>query len=305
MHYMHEVALRYHRRLTDRIRAYLNRRGISNSVIHAYLLGWNGTRITIPIRDKSGRITSFRLARDPDDKASPKMLSTPGARAELFGWEALLARPRRIVVCEGEFDRLVLVSNGFAAVTSTGGAGTFRDEWICRLSEIESVYVCFDRDDAGVHGAAIIGSRIRHARIVSLPDEVGEGGDVSDFFVRLGRTASEFEVLLRSAKPLDGTVDAVRPRRARAERHVTRLVPIEDVIREVLPLRRIGASYVANCPFHDDEHPSFVVFPESFMFHCFGCGKHGDVIDFLRLRFGLSFVAAAALLRKFNRHGGA
>jgi len=306
MHYMHEIALRYHRRLPNRIRTYLNGRGISDSVIHGYLLGWNGTRITIPIKDKSRRISSFRLARDPnatDD--SSKMLSTPGVRAELYGWEVILRHPRRIVICEGEFDRLVLASYGFDAVTSTGGAATFRDEWTCRISEIHEVYLCFDRDDAGRSGAAMIASRIKHARIVTLPEEVGESGDVTDFFARLGRTGSEFEALLHSAKPLDWTVDAVRPRRVRAEKHITRLVPIEDVIGEALPLRRVGTSFVGLCPFHDDKHPSFVVYPDSYTFHCFGCGKHGDVIDFLRLRFGLSFAAAKALLRKFNRHGRA
>lgn len=305
MHYMHEVALRYHRRLPDRIRAYLNMRGISDSVIHAYLLGWNGTRITIPVRGKSRRIESFRLARDPDDKESPKMLSTPGVRAELYGWEVLLGHPKRIIICEGEFDRLVLAAQGFAAVTSTGGAATFRDEWICRISGIAEVYLCFDCDDAGRHGAAIVASRIRHARIVTLPDEVGEGGDITDFFVRLGRSAAEFEQLLRSARSLEQAVGVVRKRPSASKKHITRLIPIEEVIGEVLPLKRIGASYVGQCPFHDDKHPSFVVFPDTFMFHCFGCGKHGDVIDFLRLRFGLSFVAAAALLRKFNRHGRA
>jgi DNA primase len=304
MHYMHEIALRYHRRLPNRIRAYLNGRGISDSVIHGYLLGWNGTRIAIPIRDKTGRIASFRLARDPDaTDDSPKMLSTPGTSAELYGWEVILKHPKRIVICEGEFDRLVLASHGFVAVTSTGGAATFREDWICRIAEIPEVYLCFDRDDAGRHGAAIIASRIRHARIVTLPEEVGEGGDVTDFFVQLGHTAADFERLLHSGRLLEEPVEVARSHRTFSERHPTRLVPIEDVIGEVLPLRRIGRSYVGHCPFHDDEHPSFVVFPDTFMFHCFGCGKHGDVIDFLRLRFGLSFVSAAALLRKFHRHG--
>lgn len=305
MHYLHEIALRYHRRMPTRIREYLNQRGIADFVIHAYLLGWNGSRITIPIRNISGRIASFRLARDPADSESPKMLTTPGARAELYGWEVLMRRPDRIIVCEGEFDRLVLASYGFAAVTSTGGAATFRDEWVSRIAQVSEVYLCFDRDDAGRHGAAMIAARIDYARVVTLPDDVGDGGDIGDFFVRLGRTAAEFEVLLRSAKPLHQVVNAVRPRRARMEPHVTRLVPIEKVIGEVIHLRKVGSSYAGLCPFHNDNHPSFVVFPETFTFYCFGCGKHGDVIDFLRFRFDLSFVAAAALLRKFKRNGRA
>jgi DNA primase len=49
------------------------------------------------------------------------MLATPGAHAEFYGWERALANPEQIIVCEGEFDGLVLESDGFATVTSTGG----------------------------------------------------------------------------------------------------------------------------------------------------------------------------------------
>jgi hypothetical protein len=44
----------------------------------------------------------------------------------------------------GEFDRLVLEANGFPAVTSTGGAATFRLEWADAFSNIPEVYVRFD-----------------------------------------------------------------------------------------------------------------------------------------------------------------
>jgi DNA primase len=301
---MHQVALRYHRRLPERIRRYLRERGIVDSVIHKYLIGWNGTRITIPVRDKNAQIASFRLARDPQDTEGPKMLSTSGTHAELYGWEVLLAKPKWVIICEGEFDRLVLASYGFSAVTSTGGAATFRDEWACRLSSVPQVYICFDRDDAGRHGAAMIASRIRHAKIVALPPEVADGGDVSDYFVRCGHTSADFELLLKTGESI---TDSLAPKKTVRSRrtypHISRAMPIEEVIRQVLPLRGIGAAYVANCPFHDDRRPSFVVFPDSYTFHCFGCGKHGDVIDFLRLRFGLSFVAAVALLREYKRNG--
>lgn len=43
------------------------------------------------------------------------------------------------------------------------------------------------------------------------------------------------------------------------------------------------------CPFHDDRTPSFTVYPNSGKFHCYGCGKHGDVISFLREKEGFNF----------------
>src|SRR2546426_9704069 len=130
------------------------------------------------------------------------MLATPGANAELYGWERVLANPEQIVICEGEFDRLVLESRGFAAVTSTGGALTFRPTWTEAFREIPQVYICFDNDGPGQAGAERVVGLIPRARLVRLPDEVGEGGDVTDFFVRLGRSREEFIGLLEAAQPL-------------------------------------------------------------------------------------------------------
>ena len=47
-----------------------------------------------------------------------------------------------------------------------------------------------------------------------------------------------------------------------------------------MPLKRAGRSYKGLCPFHQEKTPSFVVFPDSQNFHCFGCGKGGDVFTF-------------------------
>lgn len=66
--------------------------------------------------------------------------------------------------------------------------------------------------------------------------------------------------------------------------------PIEEVVaRHGVALRRSGTHLVGLCPFHQDEHPSLVVYPESRSFYCFGCRASGDVIDFVRRAEGLSF----------------
>jgi hypothetical protein len=134
------LAKQYHRNLPDGIRDYLrNQRGISDGVIDLHLLGWNGSRITIPVFNRASTLGFFKLAKDPEDKSDdPKMLALAGAHAVLYGRERVLANPERIIICEGEFDRLVLESQGFAAVTSTGGALTFRPEWTEAFREIPS-----------------------------------------------------------------------------------------------------------------------------------------------------------------------
>ena len=58
-------------------------------------------------------------------------------------------------------------------------------------------------------------------------------------------------------------------------------IEISALIEEYLPLKKAGKNYVTNCPFHKDDTPSFYVSPDLNIFHCFGCGKSGDIITFV------------------------
>ena len=58
-------------------------------------------------------------------------------------------------------------------------------------------------------------------------------------------------------------------------------IEISSLIEEYLPLKKAGKNYVAKCPFHKDDTPSFYVSPDLNIFHCFGCGKSGDIITFV------------------------
>ncbi|MGD9567395.1 MAG: DNA primase [Sedimentibacter sp.] len=73
---------------------------------------------------------------------------------------------------------------------------------------------------------------------------------------------------------------------------------IVDVIEEYLPLKKSGNNYSANCPFHKEKTPSFVVSPDKQMFHCFGCGESGDSISFLTKYKNFTFVEAAEYLAR-------
>jgi DNA primase len=197
-----QLATNYHKALPVRIRRYLNERGISDILIDFHLLGWNGNRITIPIFNRQGELAFFKLARDPEDPVlAPKMLATSGGYAELYGWEVLATEPKQIVICEGEFDRMVLEEKGFLAVTSTSGAGTFRAEWAKAFENVPNVYICYDNDEAGRVGASRVAELMAHAKVVELPAEVGEAGDVTDFFVRLGKSREDFQKLLGASMP--------------------------------------------------------------------------------------------------------
>jgi len=67
-------------------------------------------------------------------------------------------------------------------------------------------------------------------------------------------------------------------------------IDIVDLVQEYVPdLKRAGRSYKGLCPFHQEKTPSFVVFPDSQNFHCFGCGKGGDLFTFYMLTEGVEF----------------
>ncbi|MBW2647504.1 MAG: hypothetical protein JRE23_15270 [Deltaproteobacteria bacterium] len=72
---------------------------------------------------------------------------------------------------------------------------------------------------------------------------------------------------------------------------------IEAVLQaEGIDLRQRGRSMWGLCPFHDDRNPSFKVNPDRQTFHCFGCGAHGDAIDFTQRLHNLSFKDALRYL---------
>ena len=73
---------------------------------------------------------------------------------------------------------------------------------------------------------------------------------------------------------------------------------IVSVINEYVPLKRRGSNYQGLCPFHNEKTPSFSVSPSKQIFHCFGCGKGGNVFKFIMEIEGISFVEAAEKLAK-------
>ncbi len=117
------------------------------------------------------------------------MTHPKGIEAQIYGWE-LVEDADILVICEGELDRLVLMANGIPAITSTHGALTFKKEWVEFISDTTEIYVCFDNDKAGREGTERVCGLLKESGVqkiskITLPLEVGEGGDITDFFVKL------------------------------------------------------------------------------------------------------------------------
>lgn len=73
-------------------------------------------------------------------------------------------------------------------------------------------------------------------------------------------------------------------------------VNIIDIIGEVVALIKSGRNYLGLCPFHGEKTPSFNVVEDKQFYHCFGCGKSGDVFKFIEEYRGVSFSEAAEIL---------
>jgi DNA primase len=82
-----------------------------------------------------------------------------------------------------------------------------------------------------------------------------------------------------------GSVDQIKAR-----------LDIVDVVSEAMVLKKAGKSLKGLCPFHMEKTPSFIVFPETGTWHCFGCGEGGDMFSFVMRRQNVDFGEALKLL---------
>lgn len=84
---------------------------------------------------------------------------------------------------------------------------------------------------------------------------------------------------------LQGFIEALKDR-----------LPIETVVGQRVQLQRRGNRYWGLCPFHAEKSPSFTLLPNGGYYKCFGCGKAGDILTFVRETEGLDFMDALRVL---------
>jgi len=76
---------------------------------------------------------------------------------------------------------------------------------------------------------------------------------------------------------------------------------IVEIIEQFIRLKKRGANYVANCPFHNESTPSFSVNPARGIFKCFGCGKGGNAVTFVQEHEKLSFPEAIKWIASYYK----
>ena len=302
---------------------WLHRRGITDEVIFLSKIRWGvtptmGEGVIIPVNDEHGKLLFNKYRRDPRNDVKPKYTYDKGGKTALYNIEHVLDSDT-ILITEGELDALVAMSANIPAVTSTGGALSFRSEWAPFFAD-KKVYICYDNDDAGAEGAVKTLAIIPHAHIVFIPEIAGVK-DITDFVARGG----DLHALLSTARHYDGIEDV---HNERSERLATWLpVRFHDAYIEAntakvftsAPRRSGGAregddiarakqypidelvKFVggnAPCLWHNEKTPSMHYYKENNHVYCFGCGKSADSIDVLRALRGCSFMEAIKFLTK-------
>jgi len=191
-------------------------RGLTVETIKKYKLGIWGQRITVPILDEDKNCVNLRCyARKGSSSAQTKMINyVEGSGKNKIRYGGIRLYPvsnlidrKKIIITEGEMDCILLNQYGFNAVTVTGGAGSFRNEWSKTYFKDKNVYICFDIDSAGDKGAMrvakILFNKSANVNIVQLKTAISEppNADVTDYFISYGYTAKDFADLLKDSKP--------------------------------------------------------------------------------------------------------
>lgn len=297
---------------------WLHKRGITDDVIALFNID---TSYNHPIMPDSIRIpyspNFSKYRRNPLDDRIPKYTGDAGGKVTLYGADKVdWSKP--VLITEGEFDALVAWSNNIQAVSSTGGARTFKEEWGEHFTNT-TCYVCFDNDDTGAEGMVKVLGIIPHARIVLLPEMPGVK-DISDYVARGG----DLHQLLQTARPYTSLADVKedmlrrqatwQPVRFHQEYikehqqdlHKTTYNPQsyegDDQLLKAksYPLTKLidFNKNKALCLWHNESTPSLHFYPKTNSAYCFGCGKAVDSIEAYRHIHNTSFKEAVRSLNE-------
>lgn len=177
-------------------RDYWYRRCLTDETIDRYRLGYFDEWYSIPVY-MNGEFRNFQLRRDiPEKKIRPWYRGV----GPLIYNSAILKFVDRIFITEGPVDAILLNQLGYPAISHTGGANGWRDEWFIYFTSINNIVYIADNDKAGVAGAGMVAKSLGEGRVKILKfSDKPEKYDAMDFF-RDGNTVEEFEQRLLETK---------------------------------------------------------------------------------------------------------
>lgn len=183
-------------------------RGYTDETIERFELGWDGERVTIPVRDEKGDLVNVRryLRDAPEGRKFLPLYAGSGPDVTTRPFPVQGELPTDVLLVEGEWDAMLASQHGLQnAVTMTAGAGNWNSTFTPWF-ENRRVTICYDNDDAGRRGAARVAGVLSSAldnvsvAILQIPNLPAKG-DITDFFVEQGRTVDELRQLIEDATP--------------------------------------------------------------------------------------------------------
>lgn len=187
---------------------YLFSKGFSKEAIEQCKIGYSGVGImTVPVI-MNNTLMDMRTYT-PDEK--PKWKSQKGALAGLIvPFDLWINDPRPTVLCAGEKDMLMARSQGYNAITVTGGELAvpkyFKSYFLNKL-----VFIVYDNDETGKNGARNVASFIKECGGKPYVCEghhkvcIEKGEDLYDFFIKYNKTKEDMNTVLNSGTPFDET----------------------------------------------------------------------------------------------------
>jgi DNA primase len=197
---LQEAAHHYAQAISDRALGYLAGRGISEQTAARFRLG----TITDPIEGHQGYegwlaipyftaldlCVGFKFRRLDDGK--PKYGAPVGQKSHLFNVVATLSATKSIVICEGEFDAIIMESNCGIPAVGVPGVAAWKPYYQKLFNGFDIVYVVGDNDvkedgtNPGAEFSRRVASEISNSQIVTLPP----GLDITDFYLANGKDAT-------------------------------------------------------------------------------------------------------------------
>lgn len=185
----------------SKVMAWLESRLLTQRTIDAYKVVAKGSNTVVFPFLRDGELIHIKY-RDIHDKS--KMWTSADTEKCLFGWHAIPAGARTVVLTEGELDAMTMYQYGYPAMSVPfGGGKAGKQEWIENefenLERFDTIYVCMDADREGDLAMAEIVDRLgRHrCKVVELPFK-----DANDC-LREGLARDAIDAAMRAAKTID------------------------------------------------------------------------------------------------------
>lgn len=297
-------------------RDWLRQRKISDTIIaefniHAGTHPLLGDCIVIPVHSETGEFLFNKYRRSPVSAEAPKYIYDKGSKIVLYGLSKIKDE-KTVLITEGEMDSLVAWSANIPAVSGTGGALSFPEDWTSHFADKE-VIICFDNDVAGGDGIAKVFDLLPNAKILFLPDRPGVK-DISDYVSNGG----DLNTLIKTAKGFSGIEEILQDKAERQS--VWQSTFFHDAYikrhKKETPSKMVGKKLIrgdkvskakqfpitdllefehgkARCIWHNEKTASLTYYPESNKVYCFGgCGRAYDSIDVYQQKFGVTFKEA-------------